>query len=236
MPFAEADLRPISALQHLLFCPRQCALIHNEQLWADNRLTAEGNALHAKTHDSSVKEHRPGRRITRGLPLRSFDLGLIGQADVVEFDDAEGARPPVVRPVEYKRGKPKAHDADRVQLCAQALCLEEMLGTSIDGGHLFYGKTRRREAVAFDSGLRGLTRRTADQLHALLDAGLTPGATYEPARCDRCSLIGLCMPRQAGRSGSAATRFEAHLRAALGEAGKGGFPPDGNPDPTNENQ
>lgn len=224
MAFSEADLRPISALQHLLFCPRQCALIHNEQVWEENRLTAEGRVLHEKTHDDTVKEHRPGRngepgrRTTRGLPLRSFEHGLIGQADVVEFDDppanAMGERG-AVRPVEYKRGKPKAHQADRVQLCAQALCLEEMLGVTIPSGHLFYGKVRRREPVVFEGRLRALTADTARRLHELLDAGRTPAAEYEPKKCDRCSLIGLCMPRQASRTTSAAVRFGEELARSL---------------------
>lgn len=222
MPFDEADLRPISALQHLLFCPRQCALIHNEQLWEENRLTAEGRVLHEKTHDDTVKEHRPGRdgepgrRTTRGLPLRSFEHGLIGQADVVEFDDpSEAGTPGAVRPVEYKRGKPKEHQADRVQLCAQALCLEEMLGVEVASGHLFYGKVRRREPVSFDLRLRKLTAETATRLHTLLNSGTTPAAVYESRKCDRCSLIGVCMPRQGGRDGSAAARFDAELTRSL---------------------
>ncbi|BAM02849.1 CRISPR-associated protein Cas4 [Phycisphaera mikurensis] len=224
--FAEADLRPISALQHLFFCPRQCALIHNEQEWEENRLTAEGRVLHEKAHDDTAKEHRPGRdggpgrRTTRGLPLRSFEHGLIGQADVVEFDDpAEGsgatAAPGAVRPVEYKRGKPKAHQADRVQLCAQALCLEEMLGLEIASGHLFYGKVRRREPVVFDLRLRTLTAATAARLHELLGSGRTPAAVYESAKCDRCSLIRVCMPKQGGRDGSAAARFDRELARSL---------------------
>lgn len=225
-PFAEADLRPLSALQHLLFCPRQCALIHNEQEWEENRLTAEGRVLHEKAHDDTVKEHRPGRdgqpgrRTTRGLPLRSFEHGLIGQADVVEFDDpAEGsgadAAPGAVRPVEYKRGKPKEHQADRVQLCAQALCLEEMLGVEIASGHLFYGRVRRREPVVFDLRLRKLTAATATRLHELLASGRTPAAVYESKKCDRCSLVRVCMPRQGARDGSAADRFDRELARSL---------------------
>ncbi len=115
----ESSLLPISALQHLLFCERQCALIHIEQLWSDNVFTAEGNLLHERTHEGP-DESRPGVRITRSLPVRSLELGLSGQCDVVEFHGKTGE----VRLVEYKRGKPKAHSADEVQLCAQALCLE----------------------------------------------------------------------------------------------------------------
>ena len=126
--YTEDQLIPISALQHWLYCPRQCALIHLEQAWEENRFTAEGKVMHARAHDAP-DESRPGVRITRGLPVRSLRLGLSGQCDVVEFH--AGGR---ILPVEYKRGRPKAHRADEVQLCAQALCLEEMLGAVIPGG------------------------------------------------------------------------------------------------------
>ena len=132
------DLLPISALQHLLFCERQCALIHIEGLWAENRLTAEGRLLHAKVHDVD-DENRPGIRIVRGLELTSQRLGLYGIADVVEFS---GDRPP--KPIEYKRGKPKAHAADQVQLCAQAMCIEEMTACHVPEG----GSSTERLVVA----------------------------------------------------------------------------------------
>jgi CRISPR-associated exonuclease Cas4 len=174
--FSEDELLPISALQHLLFCPRQCALIHTEQLWAENLLTAEGRIAHEKV-DEEGAETRSGRRIVFGLPLRSFRLGLVGKADVVEFSGGDGGQA-IVFPVEHKRGRPKQKDCDRVQLCAQAVCLEEMLGVTVAEGALFYGKTRRREDVAFDAGLRGLTEETALELHRLLDSGITPRAEY----------------------------------------------------------
>ncbi len=197
--YDEDQLLPISALQHLLFCPRQCALIHIEQLWDENVLTAEGRIAHEKV-DQGVAETRSGRRIVFGLPLRSFRLGLVGKADVVEFSGVEGGKA-IVFPVEHKRGRPKQKDCDRVQLCAQAMCLEEMLGAAVVKGALFYGKTRRREDVAFDAGLRGLTEETARELHRLLDSGITPRAEYGK-KCRSCSLINLCMPRvsAAGRS------------------------------------
>ena len=227
-PFSESDLLPISALQHLIYCPRQCALIHNEQLWAENRLTVEGKQLHDKAHDDSRSESRPGVRIVRGLRLRSFRLGIWGIADVVEFPlndqtRAPAAPPPPV-PIEYKRGRPKKHDADRVQLCAQALCLEEMLGLptgenagAITTGELFYGKTRRRQTVPFDSALRSRTADIARQLHTLCDAGTTPPAAYEKHKCDRCSLLSLCMPKQIGPRKSAARRFDKLLHASIAE-------------------
>ena len=213
---------PISALQHLVYCERQAALIHLEGLWADNRLTAEGNALHAKAHSEQSETHR-GVRVARGLDLRSLELDLVGKADVVEFAPPDGFDGPVaetvraaaagaeplppgwaVRPVEYKRGRPKTSpewgDCDRVQLCAQALCLEEMLGAEVREGRLFYGKVRRRTDVPFDAELRETTRRAAARLHALVAAGLTPPAVND-GRCPNCSLVRLCLPHvTAGRS------------------------------------
>ena len=141
------DLLPLSALQHFLYCPRQCALIHLEQAWAENRFTAEGQRLHQNAHEGP-DESRPGIRITRGLPVVSRKLGLSGQCDIVEFH-ADGS----VIPVEYKRGKPKAHRADEVQVAAQAMALQEMLGVEIPFGLLFYGKTRRRKDVPIDTAL-----------------------------------------------------------------------------------
>jgi len=143
MTYTEDDLIPISALQHFVFCERQCALIHIEQAWTENRLTAEGRLLHERVHDQGG-ESRAGVRIERGLPLRSLRLGLVGVADVVEFHPlSEGGWRPF--PVEYKRGKPKRNACDEIQVCAQALCLEEMLGVRIPAGALFYGKTHRSQ-------------------------------------------------------------------------------------------
>jgi len=214
--FAESDLLPISALQHLIYCERQCALIHNERLWAENRLTVEGRQLHEKTHDPRRGETRPGVRVTRGLPLRSFRLGLIGQADVVEFHQPAGA----VLPIEYKRGRPKKHDADRVQLCAQAMCLEEMLGLAapIPAGRLFYDQTRRRADVPFDQPLRDRTTAAIHRLHELVRTGITPPARYDKQTCDRCSLLSLCMPRQLQPRRTAARVFETSLAQALHES------------------
>lgn len=205
------DLLPISALQHLLYCERQCALIHVEQVWAENHFTAEGNVMHEKAHDGP-DELKAGVRIVRGLDVKSELLGLSGQCDVVEFD-AHGS----VLPVEYKRGKPKAHRADEVQLCAQALCLEEMLGTAIPEGRLFYGQTRRRTDVIFDAELRELTKETAQRLHELIANRETPPAVYEERKCDACSLIELCMP-QAMRFQKGAGAWFARQMEGLGES------------------
>ena len=204
--YTEDQLLPISALQHLLFCERQCALIHVEGLWAENRLTVEGRHLHEKVHDGP-DESRAGVRIARGVPLRSLRLGLYGVADVVEFhacDEHGTARDPLWPfPVEYKRGRPKHHDADRVQLCAQAMCLEEMLGVDVPRGALFYGRTRRREDVAFDRALRSVTERAAGRVRELLASGHTPPARREK-KCDRCSLLHMCLPGATARRTSVA--------------------------------
>ncbi len=206
--FPEAELLPLSALQHWLFCPRQCGLIHLEQAWAENKFTAEGQVLHHKAHEGP-DECKAGVRITRTLPVRSFRLGISGQCDIVEFHKTGQ-----VIPVEYKRGKPKSHRADEVQLCAQAMCLEEMLGVEISNGCLFYGENRRRSQVEFDVALRQLVTETSASLHAMIDSRETPVAEYESRRCDACSLIELCQPK--------AMRFkrgvQAWFRAALRES------------------
>ncbi len=194
--YAEDDLLMLSALQHLLFCPRQCALIHIEQLWSENRLTAEGRILHERVHTAS-SESRGKIRVEFDLPIRSLILGISGRADVVEFHLQEnGVWQPF--PVEYKRGRPKKDDSDRVQLCAQAMCLEEMRNVPIPKGALFYGKKQRRLEVVLDESLRRKTTETAMALQELLKSGETPPPVYSP-RCERCSFIDLCLPRTIGK-------------------------------------
>jgi CRISPR-associated exonuclease Cas4 len=202
------DLLPISALQHLLYCDRQCALIHIERLWEENFLTAEGRVLHERAHEGP-SESRPGIRVTRGLTLVSRRLGLQGEADVVEFH-----RNGSVVPIEYKRGKPKGHRADEVQLCAQAFCLEEMLELKIWQGFLFYGKTRRRLEVAFDAELRALTESLALRLHELIASGETPPPVFEAKKCSACSLMEVCIPRLSRRT-AAGGYFSRALQAAV---------------------
>jgi len=212
--FTEDQFLPLSALQHLLFCPRQTALIHLEQAWAENRFTAEGKVLHKRAHDGP-DESRPGVRITRSLAVSSAILGLSGQCDIVEFHQGSVGVPPAtnpqVIPIEYKRGKPKSHQADEVQLCAQALCLEEMLHLSIPHGFLFYGQRKRRSTVPFDASLRQLTTETAQALHALIDSRATPPALYEPQKCDCCSLIHHCQPKSFRLKRGAASWFQAQI-------------------------
>ena len=189
--YADTDLIPLSALQHFLYCPRQCALIHVDQQWAENRYTAEGRVLHQRT-DSGAPETRSGVRIERRVAVRSYRLGVSGFADVVEVDTEDGT----VRPVEYKRGRPKSHRADEVQLCAQAVCLEEMLGREVGAGAIFYGRPRRRLDVEVDRDLRRLTEEAAMATHRLLRDGSIPSPLYEAWKCDSCSLVDICRPRE----------------------------------------
>lgn len=202
------DLVPLSALQHYLYCPRQCALIHLERMWAENRQTAEGRIMHEVADQVHIGK-RHGVRTACAMPLLSHDLGLVGVADVVEFCEGEQ---PYVLPVEYKRGRPKAHRADEVQLCAQGLCLETMLGVHIDEGALFYGQTRRRLSVKFDLELRRLTIETVAATRAMLLAGKTPPPQYQARRCDGCSLIDLCQPRILSRNKSVATWLDEQMK------------------------
>ena len=208
--FTEDQLLSLSALQHWLYCPRQCAFIHLEQVWAENKFTAEGQVLHKKAHEGP-DENRDGVRITRSLPVRSFLLGISGQCDVVEFH-----RDGPVLPVEYKRGKPKTHRADEVQLCAQGMCLEEMLGIEVTEGSLFYGEKRRRSVVQFDTVLRRLVVETAGALHEMMKRRVTPVAEYEARRCDACSLIELCQPKALRFKKGAAVWFAASLQTKTG--------------------
>ncbi len=202
------ELIPLSALQHYLYCPRQCALIHIERLWSENRYTAEGRLMHDRA-DEPGTAMRHGVRTATAMPVINRSLGLTGVTDVVEFHDGpDGLRP---YPVEYKRGRPKRHQADEVQLCAQALCLEDMLDTRIPEGALFYGKTRRRRAVVFDGNLRALTTETVQNVRRLIDEGQTPAATYDPKRCDACSLLELCQPRSLGKRRTVSKWLERQL-------------------------
>ncbi|SPD73550.1 RecB family exonuclease N [uncultured Desulfobacterium sp.] len=194
MGYTEDDLIPLSALQHLVFCERQCALIHIEQAWDENRLTAEGRIMHERAHETGG-ESRGKVRVERGLPLRSLRLGLIAKADVVEFHFVEeGKWRPF--PVEYKRGKPKPDDCDKVQLCGQAMCLEEMLQVAVPAGAIYYGKTHHRLDVEFNEQLRKKTDDAARRAHDLIRSGTTPEALYDK-RCERCSLVNFCLPRAA---------------------------------------
>lgn len=210
--FAEDDLLPLSALQHLLFCERQCALIHIEQQWEENVLTVEGRGMH-KRSDQSQTESRGDMRLAHGVWLRCLRLGLAGRADLVEFHRVESAEEGVSLPdvagrwqpfpVEDKHGRPKKDLTDKVQLCGQVLCLEEMLGARISSGALYYGKTRHRLDVVFDDNLRRRTEEAARRLRQLLAGGVTPPTRYEK-KCDSCSLYERCRPKLPMRNSASA--------------------------------
>ena len=197
--YHEDDYIQLSALQHYLFCPRQCALAYMEMVWDENILTMQGRILHERVHEEQ-REKRGDVIVSRGLRIVSTRLGLSGQTDVVEFHRSESGCPlpnypgfwqPF--PEEYKRGRPKKDLCDAVQLCAQALCLEEMLDCRIPGGALFYGTERRRKDVQFDQMLRDETERCVTETHTLLNSGTTPPPVADK-RCGRCSLKEHCLP------------------------------------------
>ena len=197
----------ISALQHYAFCPRQFALIHVEQAWAENRFTAEGKVLHERV-DSGVAEQRRNMRYERGVSLISQAYKLVGKMDLLEIEsaDSESNAPPRYFPVEYKRGKPKVQDWDRIQLCAQALCIEEMRaeilrGAQIKEGAIWYWEVRRREPVLIDAELRAATIAAIEGARAILASGKTPPPVNDK-RCRACSLIDLCEPHTFGRDHS----------------------------------
>lgn len=208
--YNEDDLFPLSALQHFMFCQRQCALIHLEQIWVENRFTAEGRLQHQRV-DAGGSEKRRDVRYAFGLPIRSLRLGISGKADMVEFHRGDGDcwQP---YPVERKRGRRKEEDWDRVQLCAQALCLEEMLGLPVPEGALFYEKERRREIVPLDERLRNQTEELAVDVHKMMEAGSTPPPVYTP-KCDSCSLINRCLPKRAGKEGQVDRYFARMMEA-----------------------
>ena len=189
---------PLSALQHYAFCPRQCALIHNEQVWAENLLTAQGRVLHERV-DAGEPETRKGVRFERSVPVASERLGIGGVLDLLEHDLRSGS----LKPVEYKRGRPKSSRCDEIQLCAQGLCLEEMTGQTVDEGALWYMQTRRRVPISFSGSLRQATLDTIAGVRELLDSGHTPPPVYG-RHCRSCSLLELCQPKLFAADRSAA--------------------------------
>ena len=209
--YSDDELLPISALQHFIFCPRQCALIYIEQVWEENLLTAEGRIMHEDAHKERL-ETRSGVRVERGIFLRSEKLGLVGRADVVEFHKPEEGREWSVFPVEYKHGRPKGNNCDKIQLCAQALCLEEMLKADIPAGALFYGKTRHRIDVELTQGLREETLDAVARLRPFISAGWTPAPVYGK-KCESCSLMSVCLPKIIQKAAS----VERYIQQAVNE-------------------
>lgn len=199
----DSEFIPISALQHFIFCPRQCALIHLEQAWAENQHTAEGVIFHKAAHSGKSKI-RGSVRTTTDLQIKSVRLGLTGRSDAVEFEGDGDDRVPYL--VEYKKGNKKNHlEADSIQLCAEALCMEEMLGCAIKAGALYYGEARHRVEVVFDEKLRSKTEKTVDSVRELFKNGVTPPPLALP-HCAQCSLNEFCMPNVTAR-GDESSRY-----------------------------
>ncbi len=198
--YTSDELLPLSGIQHFIFCRRQWALIHIEQQWKENVLTVEGKQLHKRVDDPFFTETRGGQITARAVPVASYRLGLSGVCDVVEFTESpEGVKLPgrsglyLAAPVEYKRGHEKRDPCDEAQLCAQAICLEEMLSVSIPAGWLYYGETRHRLAVELTAELRELVRSMAEEMHAYFQRGYTPRVKTSKA-CRSCSLADVCLP------------------------------------------
>lgn len=195
--YTEENFIMISALQHYVYCPRQCGLIHVEDAWHENLFTTRGNIFHEKS-DTDTFETRSALRTVRGLRIHSYTYGLTGRCDVIEFyaDTSPDNNKNVekIYPVEYKSGKPKDDISDKVQLCAQALCLEEMMQTAIEEGAFFYGKTRRREKVKIDRELRDQTIKIIQSVRDIITSKQIPKAEYSQ-RCRNCSLNDICQPK-----------------------------------------
>ena len=232
--FTEDELVPISALAHWRFCPRRVALIHSEHLWAENRFTVEGRILHETTDHENRKLARDARAI-RSLRLQSLQDGLYGVADMVEFQrqdhlppserrigvtlpDAEGEWLPV--PVEFKRGKTRTDESYEVQLCAQALCLEEYFQLSLEYGCLYFGESGRRQRVELGTRLREQTRQTAAEVREALFGGKTPKPVWKPRKCRACSLFELCLPKT-GKVGSVRAYLQRNISTNDEEKGSG---------------
>lgn len=199
--YTSDELLPLSGIQHFMFCRRQWALIHVEQQWRENIFTAEGRLLHQRADDPFFTETRNGVIIARSVPVASYRLGLSGICDVVEFSESEeGVNLPgrqgnfLPSPVEYKRGRPKSTPVDEVQLCAQAICLEEMLSVKIAVGYLYYAKTRHRTPVELTDKLRQLVDKISAEMHAYYERGYTPRVRTSRV-CRSCSLAEICLPR-----------------------------------------
>jgi CRISPR-associated exonuclease Cas4 len=201
MEYKEDDFLLLSGIQHFVFCKRQWALIHIEQQWQENLRTIEGEILHEKTHDDTIKEKRGDLIISRGMAIFSRTLGITGACDVVELQKSpngvnifgrKGNYKPI--PVEYKKGKPKEDESDVLQLCAQAMCLEEMLLCKIPEAFLFYWETKRRLKIILDDELRERVKKIVKEMHELYDKRYTPKVKLSKS-CKACSLTEVCMPK-----------------------------------------
>ena len=216
MKYSEDDYLMISGIQHFKFCRRQWALIHIEQQWEENVHTVVGELMHKKVHDPLLKEKRKDTITARALPVSSRELGISGECDLVEFHKCEdgimlyGHRGIYsVYPVEYKKGKPKLTEEDKLQLAAQVLCLEEMFSTQIPEGAIFYGETRRREPVEITKELREEVRDVFREMHGYYSRRYTPRVKYSKS-CNACSLKEICLPKL-GKTGSVKSYIQRML-------------------------
>lgn len=201
MEYKEEEYLNLSGLQHFSFCRRQWAMIHIEQQWQENYRTVAGEILHERAHDETITEKRKNVIISRGINIASRTLGLNGTCDIVEFrKEKDGITLHgydglyEICPVEYKRGEPKENDADELQLCAQAMCLEEMLCCEIPKGYLYYGECKRRYLVEFTEELRERVKSCAKEMHEYYQRKYTPKVKRTKA-CNACSLKELCVPQ-----------------------------------------
>lgn len=208
----EDDYLPLSYLNDLLFCERRAALHLTEQIWKDNQFTTEGLMAHKRVDIPKNLRHKECRQVT-GIWLVSHQLGLIGKADLIELRD-QPSGPPVPFPVDFKRGKKRRWDNNEVQLCAQAMCLEEMLGVAVPRGAIFHIKSQHREEIEFDESLRSKTIQAASRLRELLLSGVTPTASFKP-KCKGCSLREWCMPKSLRPRATAARYLQAVIDDTL---------------------
>lgn len=219
--YTDDELLLLSGIQHFCFCKRQWALIHIEQQWQDNLRTQEGHFVHERVDDPFLNESRGDVVVSRAFPLVSYTLGLTGIADVIEYVRSDkGITVPgfegrwTMRPIEYKRGKPKIDERDEVQLCAQVICLEEMFGVRIDEGDFYYNEIRRRQHIAITDALRNLVRSLADDMHTVFRNGITPSAEVGK-HCKLCSLVDICVPRLTKKKVSVENYLRNYIVAAM---------------------
>lgn len=218
--FTDEELLMLSGIQHIAFCPRQYALIYIEDQWQENILTIQGSHLHERVDDPFESDKRNDIISLRGVYVVSYTLGLYGKADLIELTRANYSTGALilsnlegcwnVKPVEFKRGKPKPDICDEVQLCAQAICLEEMYNLNINEGDIFYGEPHRRKTIRLDENLRKLTINYANQMHQLFNSKVTPKPKYLP-KCRNCSLIDICLPQKMSMGQKVSDYFEKNL-------------------------
>jgi CRISPR-associated exonuclease Cas4 len=218
--YAEDNLLMLSGIQHIAFCERQWAFIHIEQQWIENNLTLEGRHLHERVDNPALSGKNKTVVELRSLPIVSYSLGLYGIADMIELQPTDNSKNSILHPkhngfwqpipVEYKRGKPKPDERDEVQLCAQAICLEEMYNIYISQGYLYYGETRHRSEVVFIESLRDKVKKYAERMHYLFDKNETPKPIYA-THCKSCSLYNICLPQSFEKQVNVSEYIKNHI-------------------------